>query len=64
MLAASVMFHLAGVDKAAFLAGVRDDPQTYADWSSGDWEIETDGKEDDLFSPYLRKPFERAIRTV
>jgi hypothetical protein len=62
MLAASVMFHLAGVDKAAFLAGVRDDPQTYADWSSGDWEIETDGKEDALFSPYLRKPFERAIR--
>jgi hypothetical protein len=62
MLAASVMFHLAGVDKAAFLAGVRDDPQTYADWSAGDWEIETDGKEDELFSPYLRKPFERAIR--
>jgi hypothetical protein len=62
MLAASVMFHVAGVDKAAFLVGVRDDPQTYADWSSGDWEIETDGKEDRLFSPYLRKPFERAIR--
>jgi hypothetical protein len=62
MLAASVMFHLAGVDKAAFLAGVRDDPQTYADWSAGDWEIETDGKEDELFSPYLRKPFESAIR--
>ena len=62
MLAASVMFHLAGVDKAAFLAGVREDPQTYADWGSGDWEIETDGKEDELFSPYLRKPFTRAIR--
>ncbi|HEX4688951.1 MAG TPA: FAD-dependent oxidoreductase [Nocardioides sp.] len=62
MLAASVMFHLAGVDKAAFLAGVRDDPQTYADWSAGGWEIETDGKEDELFSPFLRKPFERAIR--
>jgi hypothetical protein len=61
MLAASVMFHLAGVDKAAFLAGVRADPQTYADWSDGDWEIETDGKEDALFSPYLRKPFQAAI---
>jgi hypothetical protein len=61
MLAASVMFHLTGIDKAAFLAGVRDDPQTYADWSTGDWEIETDGKEDALFSPYLKKPFERAI---
>ncbi|MGH3510036.1 MAG: FAD-dependent oxidoreductase [Nocardioidaceae bacterium] len=62
MLAASVMFHLAGVDKAAFLAGVREDPQTYADWSTGDWQVNTDGKEDELFSPYLRKPFERAIR--
>lgn len=62
MLAASVMFHLAGVDKAAFLAGVREDPQTYADWSEGDWEIQTDGKEDALFSPYLRKPFAAAVR--
>jgi hypothetical protein len=62
MLAASVMFHLAGVDKAAFLAGVREDPQTYADWGEGDWEIQTDGKEDELFSPYLRKPFARAVR--
>ncbi len=62
MLAASVMFHLAGVDKAEFLAGVRDDPQTYADWSAGGWDVETDGKEDALFSPYLRKPFAAAIR--
>ena len=61
MQAASVMFHVAGVDKAAFLAGVRADPQTYADWSAGDWEIETDGKEDALFSPFLRAPFARAI---
>ena len=62
MLAASVIFHLSGVDKMEFLAGVRDDPQTYADWSAGDWEVHTDGKEDELFSPYLRKPFESAIR--
>jgi ribulose 1,5-bisphosphate synthetase/thiazole synthase len=61
MQAASVMFHVAGVDKAAFLAGVRADPQTYADWSAGEWEIETDGKEDALFSPFLRAPFARAI---
>jgi FAD dependent oxidoreductase len=62
MQAASVMFHLAGVDKRAFLAGVAADPQTYADWASGDWQIETTGKEDALFSPYLGKPFEQAIR--
>jgi hypothetical protein len=60
-MAASVMFHLAGVDKRAFLQGVSEDPQTYADWSAGEWEIETDGKEDALFSPFLRKPFAKAI---
>jgi ribulose 1,5-bisphosphate synthetase/thiazole synthase len=62
MQAASVMFHLAGVDKDAFLAGVRADPQTYGDWSAGEWEIATTGKEDALFSPFLAKPFARAIR--
>jgi ribulose 1,5-bisphosphate synthetase/thiazole synthase len=61
MQAASVMFHVAGVDKDAFLAGVRADPQTYGDWSTGEWAIETDGKEDALYSPFLRKPFARAI---
>ncbi|WP_417725245.1 FAD-dependent oxidoreductase [Salipiger sp.] len=62
MQAASVMFHLAGIDKAAFMAGVRADPQTYRDWSSGEWQVETDGKEDAMFSPFLRKPFEQAAR--
>ncbi|UYV37705.1 FAD-dependent oxidoreductase [Rhodobacteraceae bacterium D3-12] len=60
--AASVMFHVAGVDKAAFMRGVEADPQTYKDWSTGEWEVETDGKEDDMFSPFLAKPFEQAIR--
>lgn len=62
MQAASVMFHLAGVDKKAFLAGVRADPQTYKDWSTGEWKIETSGKEDKMFSPFLAKPFAQAIR--
>ncbi len=62
MQAASVMFHLAGVDKRAFMEGVRADPQTYRDWSTGEWQIETDGKEDKMFSPFLAKPFAQAIR--
>ena len=62
MLAASVMFHLAGVDKAAFLAGVAAESPTYADWAGeGEWDIETSGKEDHLFSPFLRAPFKRAV---
>lgn len=62
MQAASVMFHLAGVDKKAFMAGVKADPQTYADWATGEWQIETSGKEDKMFSPFLGKPFAQAIR--
>jgi ribulose 1,5-bisphosphate synthetase/thiazole synthase len=63
MMAASVMFHLAGVDKRAFMAGVAADPQTYRDWAgNGEWDIETSGKEDEMFSPFLRKPFEQAIK--
>jgi hypothetical protein len=52
---------LSGVDKQAFLAGVAADPQTYADWAGGEWTIETSGKEDGMFSPFLRKPFEQAM---
>jgi hypothetical protein len=62
MIAASVMFHLAGVDKRAFLDGVRADPQTYRDWGGGgEWNIETSGKEDDMFSPFIMRPFQKAI---
>ncbi|SLN42425.1 putative FAD-binding dehydrogenase [Roseovarius albus] len=62
MQAASVMFHVAGVDKKAFMEGVKANPQTYKDWSTGEWEVETDGKEDTMFSPFLAKPFAQAIQ--
>jgi len=63
MMAASVMFHLAGVDKRKFMDGIRADPQTYKDWGGGgEWNIETSGKEDKMFSPFLKKPFQKAIK--
>ncbi|MBL4806351.1 MAG: FAD-dependent oxidoreductase [Rhodobacteraceae bacterium] len=63
MMAASVMFHVAGVDKAKFMEGIKADPQTYADWGGGgEWAIETSGKEDEMFSPFLKKPFDQAIK--
>jgi ribulose 1,5-bisphosphate synthetase/thiazole synthase len=62
MLAASVMFSMTGVDKRSFLDAVKADPQTYRDWAgNAEWDIETTGKEDELFSPFLRKPFKRAV---
>ena len=61
MMAASVMFSMSGVDKTKFIDAVKADPQTYKDWGGGEWTIETSGKEDQMFSPFLRKPFQQAI---
>ena len=62
MLSASVMFSMTGVNKRRFMEQVRADPQTYRDWAgNAEWDIETAGKEDDLFSPFLRKPFKQAV---
>jgi ribulose 1,5-bisphosphate synthetase/thiazole synthase len=62
MMATSVMFSMNGVDKRRFLDAVKADPQTYKDWEgNGEWNIETSGKEDALFSPFLRKPFKQAL---
>src|SRR5271170_1261250 len=62
MMAVSVMFSMNGVNKRRFIDAVKADPQTYADWSgNGEWDYETTGKEDQLFSPFLRKPFKQAL---
>jgi ribulose 1,5-bisphosphate synthetase/thiazole synthase len=60
MMAASVMFSMTGVDKKKFIEHVKADPQTYKDWESKEWSVETSGKEDKMFSPFLRKPFKKA----
>jgi hypothetical protein len=53
---------MTGVNKRRFLNAVKADPQTYRDWAgNAEWDIETTGKEDELFSPFLRKPFKRAV---
>ena len=59
MMAVTVMFSCSGVNKARFMEYVRENPMRYKDWDK-EWSIKTDGKEDDLFSPYLDKPFEKA----
>jgi ribulose 1,5-bisphosphate synthetase/thiazole synthase len=62
MMSVSVMFSMSGVNKRRFIEAVKADPQTYADWSgNNEWDYETTGKEDALFSPFLRKPFQRAV---
>jgi FAD-dependent oxidoreductase family protein len=53
---------MTGVNKQRFIEHIKADPQSYKDWTgNGEWDIETSGKEDDLFSPFLRKPFKQAV---
>ncbi|MFZ5818960.1 MAG: FAD-dependent oxidoreductase [Chloroflexota bacterium] len=59
MLPVTVMFSCSGVDKKRFLEYVKENPSSYKDWGKN-WDIQKGGKEDDLFSPYLEKPFDRA----
>ncbi len=59
MLGVTVMFSCAGVNKERFLEYIRSKPSTYKDWGKN-WKVETSGKEDDLFSPYLEEPFRQA----
>ncbi len=64
MMAASVMFSMTGVNKRRFMEQIKADPQTYKDWTgNGEWDITTTGKEDALFSPFLRKPFKQAVES-
>ena len=62
MMSVSVMFSMCGVNKTRFIDAVKADPQTYGDWAvGGEWEIKTSGKEDEMLSPFLRKPFQKAL---
>ena len=55
LLGVTVTFAVTGVDRKRFLAHVKKHPSTYKDWG-----VETSGKEDNMFSPYLRVPFQLA----
>ena len=59
MLSVTVMFSASGVDKGKFLNFVKENPTKYKDWGKN-WDMETTGKEDELFSPYLEEPFDKA----
>jgi hypothetical protein len=59
VLPVTVMFSVAGVDRKRFLDYVAANPTRYRDWGL-EWDIQKGGKEDELFSPYLDKPFAQA----
>lgn len=57
------IFHCKGVDTGAFRTYVTEvlKPR-YKDWQGESWNQTTSGKEDELFSPYLEKPFIQAVK--
>lgn len=59
MLPVTVMFSVSGADKKRFLDYVAANPAKYKDWGL-EWDVKKGGKEDELFSPYLSKPFDQA----
>ena len=55
------LYNCRGVDKKRFEKFIFEELKpTYSDWK-GEWEMETSGKEDEMFSPYLVSPFRQAI---
>jgi hypothetical protein len=60
-LPVTVVFSCCGVNKERFLSFIKENPSTYKDWGKN-WAIESGGKEDNMFSPYLEEPFNRARR--
>jgi len=55
------LYNVRGVNTDRFEKFIAEDLKpTYADWQ-GEWQMETNGKEDHMFSPYLVAPFRKAI---
>ncbi len=51
----TVTFACSGVDKKSFMEYVKAHPGAYKQWA-----VETSGKEDNMFSPYIAEPFQKA----
>ena len=57
----TTLFNCKGVDVEKFNDWVENVLKpTYKDWG-GYWSIETTGKEDHMFSPYIERPFVEAV---
>lgn len=60
LMGVTVMFNCAGIDVPKFKKFVEEDLKpTYADWGKN-WDVITDEKEDDMFSPYMEDVFTKA----
>ncbi len=58
--AVTLVFNCCGIDRRRFMDYIKSDPATYGDWGE-DWAQQTSGHENDMFSPYFQKQFDKAI---
>jgi hypothetical protein len=62
-MSATTVFSCAGVDKKTFIDYTQKENRTYKDWNNSDdseWKQQTQGKEDDLNTPFLNHEFTKA----
>ncbi len=63
LMAVTSLFSCKGVDCEKFMSYVLNDLKpTYKDWGGNAWKQESDGKTDDMFSPFIERPFVDAIK--
>ncbi len=61
LMSVTELFSCRGVDTEQFIRYVQNDLKpTYRDWGGECWAQQSTGKEENLFSPYLEKPFVEA----
>ena len=63
LMMVTVMFSCRGINREVFQEYVQNQLKpSYADWAGESWDQRTSGKEENMFSPYLENPFNRAVK--
>ncbi len=63
LMMVTVMFSCRGINRDVFQAYVQNELKPrYSDWAGESWDQRTSGKEENMFSPYLENPFNRAVK--
>lgn len=64
LMSVTEVFSCRGVDTEKFMTYIKKDLKpTYRDWGGDCWGQQSSGKEDEMFTPYLEKPFKEAKKS-
>jgi ribulose 1,5-bisphosphate synthetase/thiazole synthase len=63
LMMVTLMFACRGINREVFQEYVQNELKpSYGDWAGESWDQRTSGKEENMFSPYLENPFNRAVK--